>query len=79
MSIEHDIKLQISKINEYSLVMKRMAKIDMFMVGECCKIRLRFMMENLSDIDEKIIFSSEYNEEILAFLRGMVEMYYILR
>lgn len=79
MSIEHEIKLQISKINEYSLVMKRMAKIDMFMDGLRRKIRLRPMVEALSDIDEKIIFSSEYDEEILAFLRGMVEMYYILR
>jgi hypothetical protein len=79
MSIEHDIKLQISKINEYSLVMKRMAKIDMFMDGLRRKIRLRPMVETLSDIDEKILFSSEYDEEVLAFLRGMVEMYYILR
>lgn len=79
MSVEHEIRLQISKINDYSLVVKKMAKIDLVTEGLRRKIRLRPVVEELSTVQEKIIFSSEYDDELLSFLRGMVEMYYILR
>lgn len=74
-------KLLLAKINNFRMVKMRRIQLEMHQGNNYHTIKM-IKYDAKDEIDEeysKVIFETEYEDDIIQFLKGMIEMYYVLR
>jgi hypothetical protein len=75
-----EIKMMISKINNFKFFTAQNHKLEFIEDNQVKLVHLTSQLsEDTNDTYSKILYESNYYDEVVLFLKGMIEMYYLLR